>query len=129
MRDRNRCGGAIGGKRYVLRELVDIEVVKCCRTRGAAEQDVNGLLAAEDTAGGAELPVILREERDQRVAVGLAVGVEETLFKRVEMVLKLWVFHYVRSYCNTNDGAECFRRSGACGILTHDGRIGGSSGE
>ena len=67
--------------------------------RFALEQGVDDLLAVEDAAGDAELLVLFGEERDQGSAVALAVGVEETLFERVEMILKFRVGHAVHSNC------------------------------
>ena len=83
VRDGNRGGNAVRGEDYIFRELRDIKVMDSRWARGAGEQDVDGLLAIEDAAGGAELLVLVREEWDQSSSVGLAVGVEETLFERV----------------------------------------------
>ena len=85
--DRKRGCSAIGGERHILRELFDVKVVNGRGTRSAAEQEVQGLLTVEDAAGAAELLEVVGDQRDQSGTVGLAVGVEESLFKGVEMVL------------------------------------------
>jgi hypothetical protein len=47
----------------------------------AAKRNVDGLLSVEDAPGGVELLVLLGEERDERLAVGLAIGMEKALLK------------------------------------------------
>ena len=91
--DGDRRGGAVGGERHILGQLLDVVVVKGGVARFAGEHGIDGLLTVEDAAGAAELPEILGQKRDQDDTVGLSVGVEEALFKRVEMILKLRVGH------------------------------------
>jgi hypothetical protein len=110
VRDYERCCCTIGGERYVLCQRFDIVVANSRRAGFAFEQSVDDLLAVEDAAGDAELLELVGEERDQGGAVALAVGVEETLFESVKMILELWVGHAVRSNCYTNGGTKGFRR-------------------
>jgi len=108
VRDGYRGGNAIGGENYIFRELRDVKVMdgrRACRTR---KQNVDRLLAIEDAAGGAELLVLFREQRDQSFSVGLAVGVEETLFERVKVVLEFGRFHESNSVYYTNGNAKGF---------------------
>ncbi len=65
----------------------------------ALEQGVDDLLAIEDAAGDTELFELLGEERDQGGAIAFAVGMEQALFERVEVILKLRVGHALRSNC------------------------------
>jgi hypothetical protein len=96
VRDYGRCLHRIGDEGDVLCERLDVVVANGCRTRLALEQGVDDLLAVEDAAGDAELFELFGEDRNQDGAVALAVGVEETLFERVEMILKFWFGHAVR---------------------------------
>ena len=108
VRDGYRGGNAIGGENYIFRELRDVKVMdgrRACRTR---KQNVDRLLAIEDAAGGAELLVLFGEERDQGSPVGLAVGVEETLFESVKVILKFGCFHESDSNYYTNGNAKGF---------------------
>jgi hypothetical protein len=91
--DNERCCGAISGERYVLCQWRDVVVADGGGARFALEQSVDNLLAIEDAAGDTELLELFGEERDQGGAVALAVGMKETLFERVEMILKFWVGH------------------------------------
>ena len=112
-------GGAIGGEDDCLSGLRDIEVVDGRVAGAAGEQNVDGLLAVEYSAGGAELPVLLGEEWDDGGAVSLPVGMEETLFERVEMILKFRVGHAWDSNCYTHGDAMGFRCGFAvAGILS-----------
>jgi hypothetical protein len=120
--DRDVGGGAVGGESNVFRKMFDEEVMNRRGPRLALEQDIDDLLAIEDAAGAAELPELFGKERDEGGAVMLAVGVEEPLFERVEMVLELRVCHAMRSYCYTDDVQEGFR-SGAWRILIERGWI------
>jgi hypothetical protein len=97
MRNCDGCGGAVGCERGVLGQLLDNVVVNGCGAGFAREQDVDGLLTVEDAAGAAELSEIFGYEGDQSGTVALAVGVEETLFERVKMILKFRVCHAMRS--------------------------------
>jgi hypothetical protein len=97
--DYERCFGRIGGESYVLRQRLDVVVADCCCTRFALEQGVDDLVAVEDAAGDAELLELFGEQRDQDCAVALAVGVEETFFEGIKMILKFWFGLAVRSNC------------------------------
>jgi hypothetical protein len=97
MRDEEGGGGAIGRECYVLCQLTDVIVGDGCRTRFAFEKGVDDLLAVEDSAGDAELLELVGEQRDEGGAVALAVRVQETLFERIKVVLKLRVGHAMRS--------------------------------
>jgi hypothetical protein len=107
--DRDVGGGAVGCESDVFRQMFDEEVMNGRGARLALEQDIDDLLAAEDAAGAAELPELFGEERDEGGPIVLTVGVEETLFERIEMVLELRVCHAMRSYLNTDDPQEGFR--------------------
>jgi hypothetical protein len=91
--DHERCRGAIGGEGYVLCQRLDVVVADSPWAGFALEQSVDDLLAVEDAAGDAELFELLREKRDEGGAVELAVGMKETLFEGVEMILKFRVGH------------------------------------
>jgi hypothetical protein len=108
VRDCHGSGDAIGGENNILGELRDVEMMNRRRACGTREQDVDGLLAVEDAAGGAELLVFFGEERDQSSSVGLAVGVEETLFERIKVILKFGRFHESDSEYYTNGDAKGF---------------------
>jgi hypothetical protein len=97
--DNERCCSAIGGEGYVLCQWRDVVVADGGGARFALEQSVDNLLAIEDAAGDTELLELFGEERDQDGAVALAVWVEETLFERVKMILKLRFGHAMRSNC------------------------------
>jgi hypothetical protein len=116
VRDADSCRDAIGGEGDVVCERDDAEVVDGCRTRLAGEQHLDDLVAIEDTSGGAKFPELLGEQRDEGCAIRLAVRVEQALFERAEMILKLRVFHATHSNCYTNGGAAGFnwklRRNG-----------------
>jgi hypothetical protein len=90
-------GRAIGGEDDVLCGLRNVEVMDGRVAGAAGEQNVDGLLAVEDAARGAELSVLIGEERDEGGAVSFTVGMEKTLFERVEMVLKFGLFHGTRA--------------------------------
>jgi hypothetical protein len=107
--DNMRCRGAIGGERYVLCQRLDVVVANGGVARFTLEQSVDDLLAIEDSAGDAELLELIGEEGYQGGAIALAVGVKETFFERVEMILKFRVGHAWRSNCYTNGGAMGFR--------------------
>jgi hypothetical protein len=96
--DRECRRDAIGGEGYVFGERVDVVVTDGCWARLALEKGVDDLLAVEDATGDTELFEIFSEEWDQSGAVGFAVRVEETLFERVEMILKLGVGHAMHSH-------------------------------
>jgi hypothetical protein len=106
--DCDGSGDAVGGEDNILCELRDVKVMDGRWARGAGEQDVDGLLAIEDAAGGTELLVLFREQWDQSSSVGLAVGVEETLFERVKVILKFGCFHESSSVYYTNRNAKGF---------------------
>ena len=91
MRDLERGRGAIGGERCVRSQRLDVVVADGGGAGFALEQGVDDLLAIEDAAGDAELFVLLGEERDQGGTIALAVGMKETLFEIVEMILKFIV--------------------------------------
>ena len=95
--DDERCFRRIGGERCVLCQRLDVIVADGGGAGFALEQGVDDLLAIEDAAGDAELLELVGEERDEDGAVALAVGVEKTLFERVEVVLKLRVGHALGS--------------------------------
>ena len=82
-----RCFCRISGERCVLRERLDIVVADGGGAGFTFEQGVDDLLAIEDTAGDAELFVVLGEEWDQGGAVAFAVGMEKALFEGVEVIL------------------------------------------
>jgi hypothetical protein len=108
VRHTDNCRDAIGGEGDVVCKRDYAEVVDGCRTRFAGQQHVDDLIAIEDTSGGAELSELFGEQRDEGCAVGFAIGVEETLFERAEMILKFRVFHAMHSNCYTNGGAMGF---------------------
>jgi hypothetical protein len=110
VRDDERCGDPVGSERYVFCQRLDIVVADGRRTGFAFEQGIDNLLAVEDAARDTELLELVGEERDKGGSIALAIGVEETLFERVEIVLKLRVGHAVRSNCYTNGGAEGFSK-------------------
>ena len=85
--DGKGCGCAIGGERYILCQLFDVKVVNGRRAWGAAKQNVDCLLAVEDATRAAELFEVIGKQGYQSGAVGLAVWVEEPLFKGVEVIL------------------------------------------
>ena len=87
VRDCHRRGGAIGGERDVLCQLLNIKVVDGRGSRSAAHQDVDGLLTVEDTPGAAKLLEVFCKQRNEGFTVGFAVRVEESLFEGIEMVL------------------------------------------
>ena len=51
------------------------------------------LLTVEDAAGAAELLEVIGEQRDEGGSIALTVGVEQTFFESVEMVLELGGVH------------------------------------
>ena len=55
VRDGKRGGGSIGGQRDVFRQLLDVKVMDGRCAGFATKHNVEGLLAVEDAAGGAEL--------------------------------------------------------------------------
>jgi hypothetical protein len=106
--DCDGSGDAVGGEDNILCELRDVKVMDGRRACGTREQDVDSLLTVKDSARGAELFVLFGEERDQCFSVGLAVGVEETLFERVKVVLKSGRFHEGGSEYYTSGDAKGF---------------------
>src|SRR5260370_18985205 len=110
--DLERGRGAIGGERCVRSQRLDVVIADGGGAGFALEQGVDNLLAIEDAAGDAELFVLLGEERDQGGAIALAVGMEETLFEIVEMILKLRFAHAWRSNCYMLVGLDVGLRHG-----------------
>src|ERR1700679_1385052 len=93
MGDSQRGRGPIGCQGNILCKALDIKVMNGSCTRFTVEQNIDGLLAIEHAARHAKLFVFIGEERDQRFAVSLAVGMEQTLLKRVKMILKFRALH------------------------------------
>jgi hypothetical protein len=81
--------GSVGGEDDGVGERCDEVVEDGCVAGLAVEHEFDDLRAFEDTASGAELAILVGEEGEQDGAVGLALGVEEALFERVEVVLEL----------------------------------------
>ena len=86
------CGGGCGGgvvsrEGYIRSEEGDIEEGDRGGSRMAGEEVRDGLFAAEDEAGAAELLEVAGEELDENGTVRLAVGMEEPLFESVEVIL------------------------------------------
>jgi hypothetical protein len=51
------------------------------------------LLAVEDAAGAAKLLEVFREQRNEGSSITLPVGVEQTFFQSIEMILELGDLH------------------------------------
>ena len=93
--DHMRCHGAVSGKRHILCQRFDVVVADSAWAGFALEQGVDDLLAIEDSAGDAELLELFGEKGDQGGAIALAVGMKETFFERVEMILKFRGSHAI----------------------------------